>query len=54
MLHQAKKLSQIPHAGYSWVSSFHCSIAKGFGPLTLKIQENRYEMQILREKICAI
>lgn len=53
--HRAKKLSQIPHSGCSYESvAFRVVLRKeGFGPLTLKICENRYEMQILIEKICA-
>lgn len=44
--HQTKKLSQILHSGYSYESvAFTVVLLKeGFGPPTLKIWENRYEM----------
>lgn len=54
--HQAKKFSQIPHSAYSYESvAFTALLLKeGISLLILKIWENRHEMQIMREKICAI
>lgn len=44
--HQAKKLRQILHSGYSHesVAFIVVLLKERFGPLTLKIWENRYEM----------
>lgn len=44
--HQAKKLSQILRSGYSCesVAFIVVLLKEGFGPLTSKIWENRYEM----------
>lgn len=54
--HQTKKLSQILHSSYPCesVAFIVVLLKEGFGPLTSKIWENRYEMQIMIENICAV